>query len=99
MDRLIAELRVGCGSMRRGKLKVKWLKETCFWALSVTLLCSCSSNTPVPLAGNEMPYFPVCVAAESGGFQERKYIRLNWFGFEGSKGSEIINADCIAVEP
>jgi len=68
-------------------------------ALVTAGLVGCAAHEPVPLAGTEAPYFPVCVASESGGFQERKYIRLGWFGFDGGAQSELIDADCIAVVP
>jgi len=80
--------------------KMSWHNiRSCRWALPIALLLGCSTQTPVPLAGNELPYFPACVASESGGFQERKFTRLSWFGFDNSEASEMIDADCIAVEP
>lgn len=71
----------------------------CILALMTAATVGCSANEPMPLAGTEAPYFPVCVASEAGGYQERKYIRMNWFGFDDGQDSEIIDADCIAVQP
>ncbi len=62
-------------------------------------LCACNSPDPVPVAGAEMPFFPECVARESGGFQERKYMRLGWFSFGHASEPSIIDADCAAIEP
>ena len=53
----------------------------------------------MPLAGNEMPYFPSCVAREDGGYQERRLTRLSWFSEDYIGEPTIIDANCIAVEP
>ena len=45
-----------------------------------------------------VPFFPVCVAEESGGFRERHYTR-QYIGLQESSDRGIIDADCIAVEP
>ena len=63
------------------------------------LVCGCGAPDPVPLAGNEMPYFPNCVAREDGGYQERRLTRLSWFSAEYISEPTIIDANCIAVEP
>ena len=53
----------------------------------------------MPLAGNEVPFFPECVARESGGYQERKLTRLAWFPVAYNSEPTIIDANCIAVQP
>jgi len=63
------------------------------------LVCGCSAPDPMPLAGNEMPYFPNCVAREDGGYQERRLTRLSWFSEDYIGEPTIIDANCIAVEP
>lgn len=68
-------------------------------ALVVVLFCGCSAPGPMPLAGNEMPYFPECVARENGGYQERKLTRLAWFPVVYNSEPTIIDANCIAVQP
>ena len=51
-----------------------------------------------PFTAESVPFFPVCVAEEFGGFHERHYTRLN-LGLQNSSDRGIIDADCIAVEP
>ena len=63
------------------------------------LLSACSATDPMPLAGNELPYFPSCLAREDGGYQERKLTRLSWFPARYNSESTIIDANCISVEP
>ena len=59
----------------------------------------CSPHEPLPLADTAQPFFPVCVAREAGTYQERKYIRLGWWAVGSVGESEIIDADCIQIEP
>lgn len=65
---------------------------------ALIILAGCSSTEKTPFTAESVPFFPVCVAEEFGGFHERHYTRLN-VGLQNSSDRGIIDADCIAVEP
>ena len=52
------------------------------------------------LALDEAPYFPKCVAIESGSYRERKLTRQMFWRFsDGSTNDAPINDECIVTEP
>ena len=69
-----------------------------YYVAGLLLLTGCSTAEKTSVSAEAVPFFPVCVAEESGGFRGRHYTRL-YVGLQESSNRGIIDADCIAVEP
>ncbi|WP_435215119.1 hypothetical protein ACMAY6_05440 [Luminiphilus sp. nBUS_16] len=69
-----------------------------YYLAGLLLLAGCSTPEKTSVTAEAVPFFPVCVAEESGGFRERHYTR-QYIGLQESSDRGIIDADCIAVEP
>ena len=99
MRRLLSYL---CNCHRYGRL----LRTFSFFLVGA-ILANCS-NVDSPnsaqvkqqLALDEPPYFPVCVATESGTYRERLYERQMWWPFPNPAVSDApIDDGCITTRP
>lgn len=99
MSRLLSPF---CNCHRYGRLL-----RTFALVLGGAILASCSSvgslksaQVKQQLALDEPPYFPVCVATESGTYRERLYERQMWWPFPNPAVSDApIDDGCITTRP
>ena len=75
--------------------------------VSSLLVSACSPSQRVDekpyikeLGLDEAPYFPKCVATETGSYRERKLTREMFWNFsDGSANDALINDECIVTKP